>query len=111
MKVPNYEIAEISEEKINSYLLSLKHPIGRSKAKFFFRYGFRAESWALLAQSLVRHLSRCDIQETYETAFGIKYIVEGSLETPDGKNPLIRAIWLIKHGEIKPQLITAYPIK
>jgi hypothetical protein len=35
MKIPNYQVAIIQEAKITDYLLSLAHPVGRFKARFW----------------------------------------------------------------------------
>ena len=40
---------------------------------------------------------------------GIKYEVECSLATPDGRNPCIRTVW-ISQAEQPPRLITAHPL-
>ena len=39
------------------------------------------------------------------------YVVEGTLPTPDGRNPRVRAIWFIREGEHRPRLVTAYPVE
>jgi hypothetical protein len=38
--LPNSHVAVVDELKIRGYLLSFTHPIGRSKAAFFVRFGF-----------------------------------------------------------------------
>jgi len=43
------------------------------------------------------------------TTFGTRYVVEGLLNTPDSRNPLIRTVWFIETGQTSPQFITAYP--
>jgi hypothetical protein len=48
MKLPNCELATLSEQKITRYLLNPAHPAGGSKASFFLRFGFSAggcSSW------------------------------------------------------------------
>jgi hypothetical protein len=40
MKLPNCELATVSEQKITRYLLNPAHPAGGSKASFFMRFGF-----------------------------------------------------------------------
>ena len=110
MKLPNFERAIIPREKITGYLLSPSHTDGRSKAAFFARFGFTVASWQTLAGALLRHA------ETHEVAkievsppFGTRYVIEGNLETPDGRAPLVRVVWFIDIDEEIPRLVTAYP--
>jgi len=48
-KVPNHDRAVIDERKVRDYLLSPVHPIGRHKARFFYRLGYiggrRGNGW------------------------------------------------------------------
>jgi hypothetical protein len=46
-----------------------------------------------------------------ETFFGPRYNVDGKIVTPDGRNPTIRTVWQMDHGELAPRLITAYPVE
>jgi uncharacterized protein DUF6883 len=39
--VPGCEQAIVEPAKVMDYLLSMAHPIGRGKAQFFLRFGFR----------------------------------------------------------------------
>jgi hypothetical protein len=41
--VPGCDQSTIDTTKITGYLLSGKHPIGRGKARFFKRFGFRED--------------------------------------------------------------------
>jgi hypothetical protein len=40
---------------------------------------------------------------------GEKYVLEGLLETPGGKRPPVRTVWIIDAGLTAPRLVTAYP--
>jgi len=42
--------------------------------------------------------------------YGVRYCVEGPIETPSGVRPNIRTVWIIEEGVSEPRLITAYPI-
>ncbi len=42
--------------------------------------------------------------------FGIRYVIEGPLNSPDGRSPLVRTVWFIESSEDMPRLITAYPL-
>ena len=109
-KLPNAGAASIDPRKIAGYLLSTTHPRGRAKAHFFMRFGFRASQPEILARALLDHAQSYGLAGSVETAYGIHYIIEGALRTPDGRNPLIRAIWMIKPSETAPRFVTATPI-
>lgn len=109
MKLPNADQAQVEREKITGYLLSTTHPDGTSKAKFFCRFGFHIENWEVLAEALQKHGERHPVIKTVESAFGTRYTVEGKIETPDGRTPRVRTVWIIEKGSDKPRLITAYP--
>ena len=111
MKLPNYEKGVIPRTKITDYLLSLRHRDGCSKAKFFMRFGFSSEQWEILAQALKHNAAHNEITRTEKTYFGMRYVIEGTLLTPDGRNPEIRTIWFIETGTDMPFFVTAYPLK
>jgi Domain of unknown function (DUF6883) len=35
----------------------------------------------------------------------------GSMVSPDGRNPLMRTVWILEKGEDAPRLVTAYPLQ
>jgi hypothetical protein len=104
------DLALVEEEKITKYLLSDSHPVGRSKAAFFQRFGFRSQAWEVLRDAILEHARSESVVSTTETAFGKKCIIEGPLECPDGRRPLVRTVWFIEQGEEIPRLVTAIPI-
>lgn len=96
--------------KIAGYLLSDSHPSGRAKAVFFCRFGFSAEAWELLAEALKRHAAEYEVAGIEESPFGKRYVIEGPLRSPDGRDPPVRAIWFIESGKDAPRFVTAYPL-
>ena len=111
MKMPGLVRAVVPKEKITSYLLSETHPTGRAKARFFGGYGFSLGAWEELAEALVRHAASHGVVATEESRFGVKYTIEGPLETRDGRNPRVRVVWFVCKGEAAPRLVTAYPCR
>lgn len=109
MKLPNYDKAIVPRRKITDYLLSSAHRDGHGKAEFFFHFGFTLESWQTLVEALLHHASQNEIAKIEETPFGTRYVIEGELETPVGRTPVIRVVWFIEIGEEMPRLVTAYP--
>lgn len=58
MRLPYATKARVERKKVVEYLLSVSHPDGSSKARFFSRYGFRVEEWEVLARALRKHGKR-----------------------------------------------------
>lgn len=101
-------MAAVAESKILGYLLSPIHPDGRAKYTFFVRFGFSRYNPDQLRNALVRHANRYDVVAAEETTFGTRYVIEGALDSPDGRNPNIRVVWFVDSGDIIPRLVTAY---
>jgi len=110
MKLPHVEKAVIPQNKIQNYLLDSGHPIGGSKAGFFLRFGFSREKWNLLADAIRQHARLDAVASSVSDADGTTYLVEGPLQTPAGRRPGLRTVWLVETGKLAPRFITAYPL-
>ncbi len=110
MKLPHAEEAVVPRNKTERYLLDLGHPIGGGKAVFFIRFGFRREEWRVLCHALCQHAQENEVTDLVSDADGVTYVVEGPLETPSGRRPNLRSVWLIETGRVAPRFITAYPL-
>ena len=111
MKLPNANNAVVEREKIADYLLNPAHRFGASKARFFTKFGFRAEAWEQLADALRIHAQTHEVKRVHETGFGPRYEVEGVMKMPDGRRPHVRSVWQMDKGAVAPRLITAYPLE
>jgi hypothetical protein len=60
---------------------------------------------------LHEHGQRHEVGKVKETGFGPRYEVDGELRTPAGRQPRIRTVWQLDHGNIAPRLITAHPLE
>jgi hypothetical protein len=109
MKLPNAHLALVGGDKIAEYLLNPAHPDNGGKAVFFFAMGFQIEDWHVLADALRKLTDKPMSVKTMASPHGMKYIVEGEIETPCGKRPRVRTIWIIDKGFLAPRLVTAYP--
>lgn len=110
MQLPHAQRAIVDKRKIVDYLLNPVHPDGAGKAAFFAGFGFAQKEWSVLAEALKRHGQTCAVTKTVESPYGTRYIAEGSLETPSGRRPAIRTVWMIESGTLPPRLITAHPL-
>lgn len=109
MTLPNAHLAIVERGKIADYLLNPAHPDNGGKASFFIALGFLREQWETLAAALRRVALNSPVSQNMETAHGKKYIVDGAIETPAGKSPVVRTVWIIERGREAPRLVTAYP--
>ena len=110
MKLPNAERAVVPARKITHYLLSTSHRDGQHKAAFFQNFGFKLESWEVLASALLNHACIYEVSEVFSTPFGRNYFVEGPVSAPDGRRPRVRVVWFIANHEQTATLATAYPL-
>jgi hypothetical protein len=81
MTLPNAQLAVVEQEKIVAYLLNPTHPDNGGKATFFQMLGFELDKWSELATAL-RQLA----------PHGNKYIVEGRIEAPSGRSPMVLSV-------------------
>ncbi|MBF0290673.1 MAG: hypothetical protein HQK86_00795 [Nitrospinae bacterium] len=108
MQMPNYQAAIIRENKITDYLLSLTHPVGRFKARFWMKFGFTSSRHEALIDALRKHAYN-DYVKSENTGFGVRYLIEAPLNAPDGRSPVVRSVWFVEQNGTIPVLITAYP--
>lgn len=109
MKLPNAEQAIVERKKITDYLLNPTHPDNGGKAAFFVGLGYNETDWTLLADALRRLAATANVAARTETTHGIKYVLDGGLETPSGATYIVRTVWIVDHGLDMPRLVTAYP--
>jgi hypothetical protein len=109
MKLPNSEKARVAEQKLRDYLLSTTHPVGAAKARFFRSFGYKDDNSELLEQGLL-HIARSkEIVQVTESPFGDKYVIDGQLQTPVGREVTVRTVWIIETEDDVPRLVTAHP--
>lgn len=108
-KLPNADAAFVEATKLTEYLLSTSHKDGKGKAKFFMAFGFSLADVAVMEAALLLHPIAQPVAQIKETEHGVKYEVACSVETPDGRNPCIRSVWIVDAGKSEPRLVTAFP--
>lgn len=109
MKLPNAANAGVPDRKLTSYLLDHAHPQNKGKAAFYEIVGFTKENSDDLRTALLSHVVDNEVAKFIDTDFGIRYVVEGWMRCPNGKQYPIRSVWFIANGEEIPKLVTAYP--
>jgi hypothetical protein len=110
MALPEAESARVDLEKLTGYLLSKSHPIGRSKARFFRGLGFNESNSTLLQRGLMRIAKEGVVVQHVTSRHGVKYVLDGEMQTPLGSRVTLRTIWIIDAGQQHPRFVTAYPL-
>ena len=108
MKLPNADKTLIQREKVADYLLNAAHPDNNGKAQCFESFGFRLDEWETLANAFRRAAFDGEVIQHLETSHGVKYVLHAAMETPSGKSPLVRTVWIVDRGRDVPRLVTAY---
>ncbi len=109
MKLPNAQLAVVEQEKMVGYLLNPGHPDNGGKAAFFLALGFNVEDWQTLAASFRKAAGDHPVTKSVVSPHGQKYVVDCQIETPSGRMPRVRMVWVIDAGLFAPRLVTAYP--
>lgn len=109
VKIPNCQNAQVPKSKVTDYLLSVVHPEGESKAKFFLRWGFNIDQWTALAAALIQQANEHDYSSATQGKFGTKYMVIAPICAPNGITPPVKTIWMFAEDDQRPRLVTAYP--
>ena len=102
------ESAVVDRRKVLEYLLNAAHPDNGGKARFFEGLGFSGNDPSPLVAALGGVATSGEVVERVESPHGEKYLVDGPLESPTGRKPLVRTVWIMDRGEQAPRLVTAF---
>lgn len=105
----NRSKAYIPPAKLIGYLLSETHAVGKSKAKFFRACGFDEPNVAVLEQGLLSIAQTEAPAVVVQSPYGVKYIIDGFLQTPSGTSVKVRTVWIVDARDASPCFVTAYP--
>jgi len=108
VKLPNKNKAIVAREKLESYLLSPVHSVGRYKSVFFHSLGYTQDDWEVLADDFRKLLDQ-EAKESEETENGKKYEIRGTITGPNGRSAAIITAWVILLDEKVVRFVTAYP--
>ena len=98
-RLPNADLAIIDDRKITHYLLALGHPDGPDKATLFRQFGFRPEAANVMRAAFLEHARTAEVVTTRTTKLGTRYIIEGKVRSPDGRDPIVRSVCFVETGE------------
>lgn len=109
MNLPSAQAAHIDRAKVQGYLLSPSHPIGRFKYAFFLSLGYAPEAWERLRDDLLAMAGNNFALPGSPSSFGQKFEVDGILTGPNGSAARIKTVWIVLAGETVPRFVTAFP--
>lgn len=111
MRLPNHHRADVPREKVTQYLLNRRHPRGAAKAAFFQWCGFREDDPDVLRLALLGVGMDNEVVATVVTGYGTRYVVDGTVTCPNGREVTVRTVWFVDPGAERARLVTAYPAK
>ena len=109
MQLPSADHAIIEPSKLQDYLLSSHHPLGRFKAAFFASLGYSQERWKELDRDIREQHLILDAEMGEATKYGQKYLIRGPLRSPEGTIVQLVTVWIVRGDEETPRFVTAYP--
>lgn len=109
MTLPNRESAYVPSAKLDGYLLSEVHPIGRAKALFLKNLGYDIKDSSTLERDLISIAHEGVLTDTITSEYGTKYVITGEISAPNGETVWLRTVWIIDRGIAQPRFVTAYP--
>ena len=62
----------------------------------------------ILEQGLISIAQTGQVEEVTTGVHGTKYVIDGTLTSPNGDLIQIRTVWIIEIGQSAPRLVTAY---
>jgi hypothetical protein len=107
--LPNASQAVVDPSKVRDYLLSSSHPIGGFKSVVFLALGYTRSEWVRLRDDLLTVALSGTAELGEENQFGRKYMVSGTLRGPNGREGVIRTVWLIENAQSAPRFLNGYP--
>lgn len=108
MRLPNSRNAIVPRRKVRDYLLSADHPVGRHKAAFFESLGYTQDQWPALAEVLQIHAGG-RISRSSRRWYGRMFEIRGEIVGLNGRTASVITVWLVRPGERRARLVTAYP--
>lgn len=90
-------------------MLDPAHPDNGGKAEFFESLGFQRGDWKSLGAALLALARQTEVAQSLKSPHGQKYVIIGRIDSPGGKSPRVKTIWIVDRGLKAARLVTAYP--
>jgi hypothetical protein len=110
MIIPNPQNAIVDIRKLRNYSLDSTHRVGSHKARLFATIlGMSRDDAEELRTILLQVVMTHDAEIGEMDEHGQRYRIDFML-TWQGKQAMIRTVWIIRTDEDFPRLVTCYPI-
>ena len=108
MKLPNGDKAVIDSNKLIRYSLNPDHEDGQHKARVFKSVvGITLDSVDLLLNAIRQASVNAETAIGKLDEYGQRYTTDFDFTGPSG-HAVVRASWIVRIGEDRPQLVTCY---
>ncbi|WP_162561330.1 DUF6883 domain-containing protein [Methylobacterium terrae] len=96
--------------KVTGYLLSPDPRVdGQGKRAFFEAFGFKREHPGALISALEIHGVENPVVRCRKDEWGFYWECSGPLKCPNGREPTVKTVWILRPGQEIPSLVTAVP--
>ena len=101
----------IERNKLDSYLLSPYHPLGKHKARLWGSvFGFDRSDSELLESAIRTQLNQANPTEKLGGPVRRWQLVIPRFRGPNGNEGPVLTAWALEPGKDSPHLVTAYPL-
>lgn len=108
MQLPNPDQAIIDYQKLEGYCLNPNHTDGRHKANVFqSALGINVDTAEELRTALFQAVQNYEAIPGEANRYGQKYVIDFVI-TRLSKRATIRSVWIVRHDESFPRLVTCY---
>lgn len=107
---PSFKNVTIKEKKkLHGYCLNPEHPVGKHKAKVFKSVlGFEQKDYRRLAAQIRAKAPKYESVPGEIDKYGRRYTIDMPIKGLNGKTATVRTAWIVRTGETKPDLVSAY---
>jgi hypothetical protein len=108
MKLPNGTEAIVEMTKLAGYCLDPTHPYGHHKSRVFrAALGLTLADAAELRAALLKAAKEEEAEAKGADEYGWRFVIDFEMKR-DERKAVIRSRWIIRHGEIRPRLVTSF---
>ena len=110
-RLPQGALALIDVRKLEDYCLNPSHPRGRHKAHVFQEVlGLTREDAVWLRDALLAAAKSGEATPLTSDIWGAQWRVDAQM-TRQARSVMVRTIWIIRTGELRPRFVSAWVLK
>lgn len=108
MRLPNAHADSVDPERLRRYVLNLRHPEGRNKARVFRSvFGLDIDSAKELQIALQAAAASADAVETRSDAYGRRFRIDFEFARK-GRIGVIRSAWFLPAGSANARFLSCW---